>query len=96
MTKYILNLSDLPSASIVGLHTIEIDLTEVLARQGQIAIIWSIADVLQVRPDLTPDQAWDVLIAVDLRQNYEYGVSWNTLQFWAEALFATPVGETGV
>jgi hypothetical protein len=38
-----------------------IDVPELLARSRSIALIWTIEDVRKVRPDLTEDQAWEVL-----------------------------------
>ncbi len=44
----------------VGDH--ELDLDNLLARDGQVALIWSGDDVLARRPDLNDEQAWAVLI----------------------------------
>ena len=53
----------------------------------QIAIIWSIEDVHSVRPDLTDEQAFDVLQAVERRHDATIGVNWDTLSHHAESLF---------
>ncbi len=65
----------------------DIDIHELLAERKQIAIIWSIEDVQQVRPDLTDDQAWQVLLEVDRRHDAEHGINWQSLEFVAEQLF---------
>jgi hypothetical protein len=40
-------------------HTIDID--ALLEAEDQVALVWSLADVLIRRPDLTEEQAWKVL-----------------------------------
>jgi hypothetical protein len=65
----------------------EIDVHELLTGRKQIAAIWSIEDVLQVRPDLTDEQAWEVLERVGDKHCAEYGISWTTLECVAEDLF---------
>jgi hypothetical protein len=67
--------------------TNEIDIEAVLAERRQIAVIWSIEDVLEVRPGLTIDQCWEVLRAVKRQHDAEYGVCWETLKCNAESLF---------
>ena len=52
---------------------------QLLAARQQIAAIWSIEDVQGLRPDLTAEQAWDVLHEVGRKHNAEYGISWTTL-----------------
>jgi len=73
------------SASLDG--DMEIDLHEQLASRGRIALVWSIEDVQQVRPDLTDEQAWDVLQDVRRHHDAELGVNWLTLECVAENLF---------
>ena len=46
----------------------KIDVHVLLAPRRQIASIWSIEDVQEVRPDLTDDQAWEVLQQVEREQ----------------------------
>ncbi|TWT95379.1 hypothetical protein Pla108_35270 [Botrimarina colliarenosi] len=67
-----------------------IDVHAVLARRRQIAIVWSVEDVLYVRSDLSDDQAWEVLEHVRDCQDAVYGVCWETLQAAAEALYPEP------
>jgi hypothetical protein len=65
----------------------EIDTHELLATRQQIALVWSVEDVQQVRPDLTEEQAWEVLRQVERRHDAEIGVTWLTLEWFAENLF---------
>lgn len=64
-----------------------IDVHELLAGRKQIAAIWSIEDVQEVRPDLTAEQAWEVLERAGDKHDAEYGISWATLEIVAEDLF---------
>ena len=70
-----------------------IDIHELLTGRQQIAAIWSIEDVQQVRPDLTDDQAWEVLYQVGRKHDAEYGINWTTLEGMADILFG-PAPET--
>ena len=53
----------------------------------KIAIIWSIEDVNIVRPDLTDEQALAVLTKVKDKHDAEMGVTWTTLEEWADILY---------
>jgi hypothetical protein len=64
-----------------------IDIHALLAERQQIALIWSIADVQHLRPDLDDDQAWEVLQHVDHHKNAGLGISWLTLEIAIEHLF---------
>ena len=66
---------------------IDVDIHELLAQHRQIAHIWSVEDVQSVRPDLTEDQAWEVLQFVDDHKDAELGITWLTLTMAAEHLF---------
>ncbi len=66
---------------------IGLSLHELMAMRRQIALIWTVEDVQQVRPDLTDEQAWEVLQKVDRRHDAELGVNWLTLEITAEGLF---------
>lgn len=46
---------------------------------SQIAIIWSIEDVLEVNNNLTNEQAFDVLTTLDRHHDSSYGISWDTI-----------------
>ena len=64
-----------------------IDLHELLANRRQIAAIWCIEDVQEVRPDLSDDQAWEVLRKVERRHDATIGLTWDTLEMTAKDLF---------
>ena len=51
---------------------------------GTISITWSIADVLTIRPDLSNEEAMDVLERVYRGHDATIGISWETLRNYAE------------
>ena len=53
----------------------------------EIAITWNVDDVKGIRPDLTDEQAMDVLYDVKRKHDAEWGVSWTTLRTVADILF---------
>ena len=53
----------------------------------EIAIIWSVADVLEIRPDLSQDQAEDVLLLADKKHDACIGINWDVLGFHANWMF---------
>ena len=52
-----------------------------------IAIIWNIEDVQEVRPDLTDEQAAEVLQLVEDRHDANFGINWQSLDDCADILF---------
>ena len=64
-----------------------LDIHAVLAARRQIAAVWSIEDVQRIRPDLTDDQAWLVLLDVDRYNDDTIGINWDVLDCHAELLF---------
>jgi hypothetical protein len=64
-----------------------IDVHALLAERRQIAGIWHIEDVQSVRPDLTDDQAWQVLQAVRRNHDASLGINWDVLECNADILF---------
>src|SRR5581483_5073165 len=58
-----------------------------LYHDKKIAAIWGIEDVQELRPDLTADQAWEVLRRVDHQHDPDHGITWETLRLTAEELF---------
>ncbi len=58
-----------------------------LAREGMIAIFWSIEDVQEVRPDLTAEQAFEVLKQCEAEHDALVGLSWDIIEIHAENLF---------
>ncbi len=65
----------------------ETDIHQLLAERRQIAHIWGIEDVQEVRPDLSEAQAWEVLQHVDHHKDAGLGITWLTLEMAAEMLF---------
>jgi hypothetical protein len=58
-----------------------------LKQRRQIALVWTVDDVLSVRPDLSGDQAWTVLQLVDDQHDASLGVTWETIEDAAQSLF---------
>lgn len=58
-----------------------------LEENGYIALLWAVDDVLEVRPDLTNEQAMEVLKKVERRHDCTIGVTWDTLEWTADDLF---------
>ncbi len=78
-------------------HLREIDIHKLLAERKQIAVIWSIEDVQEVRPDLDEEECWQVLELVSYRHDANDGISWLTLELAAQSLFdAAPETDNAV
>jgi len=58
------------------------------SRDLSIAVVWHIEDVLEVRPDLNRNQAWQVLRSVKQNHDANVGINWEVLSAHAEMLFA--------
>jgi hypothetical protein len=52
-----------------------------------IGLLWNIQDVQSLRPDLTNDQAWEVLQIVDDQKDATIGITYDTLSWAADDLF---------
>ena len=63
------------------------NLTAVLKPAGEIAIVWSVEDVLEIRPDLSREQAAEVLEQVSQDHDAGIGINWQTLEYVADELF---------
>jgi hypothetical protein len=92
MTNLTLSLRDLLRRSLDNtitnrLDEVEVNIHELLASHHQIAIVWSVAGVLDRRPDLTTYQAWQVLQTCERRHDVQWGVTWDTIDSIAEELF---------
>jgi hypothetical protein len=72
--------ADPPSAPDIDVHAF-------LAERKLVASLWGIEDVQEVRPDLTDDQAWQVLQHVDRQKDATIGITWDTLEWAAQGLF---------
>jgi hypothetical protein len=52
-----------------------------------ITITWDTSDVQEVRPDLTDDQAWEVLCLAKAEHDANIGINWDILDYWAAYLY---------
>src|SRR4051812_21567779 len=68
-------------------HEFDIDLHELLAENRRIAHVWGTEDVQSVRPDLTDDQAWQVLQTVEKHLDSTCGITWETIENTADELY---------
>lgn len=69
------------------------DIHATLAERREIAIIWCIDDVKEVRPDLNEDQCWQVLQNVERHHDATVGISWEVLDIVAGILFGDAAKE---
>ena len=53
----------------------------------EIAVTWHIEDVKEIRPDLTDDQAREVLQQAEDRHDAGIGITWDVLEIHADDLF---------
>ncbi|HMO84058.1 MAG TPA: hypothetical protein PKC18_03960 [Lacipirellulaceae bacterium] len=68
----------------------QLDIHAVLESRGAIAIVWSIEDVLGVRPHLSKEQAWNVLQRCEKVHDCNYGMTWDLLESVADDLYPAP------
>jgi len=59
----------------------------------QIAIVWDINDVKSERPDLTDEQAMEVLQDISKHHDADLGVCWETIRVVADNLFPKDGGK---
>jgi hypothetical protein len=57
-------------------------------KELSIAIVWHIDDVLGVRPDLSREQAFQVLKKAKENHDANIGINWDVLADCSESLFA--------
>ena len=55
--------------------------------RDRIAIVWNIDDVQELRPDLTDEQAREVLQQAQDRHDAGIGINWDVLEIHADELF---------
>jgi hypothetical protein len=84
------NTNDIPTTAENEPVVIDHFVHQLLAKNRQIAAIWCIEDVKGVRPDLTDDQAWEVLQQVGDIHDAEWGINWTTLETVADDHFPKP------
>jgi hypothetical protein len=58
-----------------------------------ISVTWHIADVLDVRPDLDSEQAFEVLRSVKKNHDANVGINWEVLSATAEVLYGEKIGK---
>jgi hypothetical protein len=63
------------------------DIHQLLRTTFQIAHIWSVEDVMGVRPGLTKEQAWEVLEEVGNKVDSDLGISWATIEILADQMY---------
>lgn len=63
---------------------------ERLSSQDWLANWWSIADVKNERPDLTDEQARDVLVNIERWHDSEVGINWQSIREIANMTYDTP------
>ncbi len=66
-----------------------------MSNKDQIEIIWHIDDVKEVAPEVTDDEAREVLRLVNKEHDAEIGVSWDTLRYWASYVIGERKEEHG-
>ncbi|MEZ6140780.1 MAG: hypothetical protein R3B84_09435 [Zavarzinella sp.] len=64
-----------------------------MTQAHQIAIVWQIDDVREVRPDLSNDQCWQVLQACKRNHDATVGINWDVIRITANHLFEPQSGE---
>ena len=64
-----------------------INVHQLLEERRQVAVIWSTDDVQDVRPDLSEDQAWQVLRQCRRAHDCEVGFTWLLIETMADDLF---------
>jgi hypothetical protein len=60
----------------------------------EIAIIWHIDDVQNIRPDLSKQQASDVLIHLKENHDASEDINWDTIETVADILFPSEISDT--
>jgi hypothetical protein len=64
-----------------------LDIHDLLAERRQVAVVWSVEDVQSVRPDLTDEQAWEILQQCRKVHDCEIGFSWLLIETVADDLY---------
>lgn len=62
-------------------------LPPLLAAFRQAAVVWSASDVLDVRPDLSDEQAAHVLHQAIHQHDTQHGIGWDTFEYFATCLY---------
>ena len=67
-----------------------LDIHKLLEEHRQVAEIWSIEDVQNVRPDLDDNQSWEVLKRCVKVHDCEIGFTWLLIEMVADSMFPAP------
>ncbi len=67
-----------------------LDLHALLASRKQVAIVGSITDVRELRPDLTDEESWGVLVQCSDVHDCNYGFTWELLKAVADDMYPAP------
>jgi hypothetical protein len=65
----------------------DFDLDEALEERRQVAVIWTTDHVQEIRPNLSGDQAWEVLKTCRARWGSCQGIDWQVIEMTASELF---------
>lgn len=65
----------------------DLNIHAILATRRQIAAVWSIEDVMEIRPDISNSQAWEILQYCRETHDANIGINWDVLSVTAEILF---------
>ncbi len=63
------------------------------SQEDYVCLGWHIGDVMEIRPDLSAEQARLVLRCIENTHDAEYGLSWESLEFVADDLY--PLSKRG-
>ena len=64
-----------------------VDLDALLKQRRQVAHIWCVEDVQEIRSDFTDDQAWEVLQRCYDKLDSERGFTWEHIETIADEMF---------
>lgn len=70
-----------------GVVPSHLDLNRLHTERKEIGVVWMIDDVTSIRPDLTEEQAWAVLLEADRYHDATIGINWDVLHYHAQSLF---------
>jgi len=90
------NLTMIKSRKTTKYDYSKIDIDKLLEQRRLVAVMWNTEDVLNVRPDLNDDQAWEVLKECRDKHDCELGFNWNLIECVAGMLFPEPCDKQSV
>jgi len=66
------------------------NLSAIMDLHERIGLTWSVGDVMEMRKDLTEEQAKQVLAQVDRNKDASQGINWDTIEATADDMFERP------